>query len=46
VGTTRDLRDAIEAELAFDPLVDAANIAVRNINGDVALNGTVRSYPQ
>jgi osmotically-inducible protein OsmY len=46
VGTTRDLRDAIEAELAFDPLVDTTNIAVRNINGDVALNGTVRSYPQ
>jgi osmotically-inducible protein OsmY len=46
VGTTRDIRDAIEAELAFDPLVDPTDIMVRNINGDVALNGTVPSYPQ
>jgi osmotically-inducible protein OsmY len=46
VGTTKDIREAVEAELAFDPLVDAANITVRNINGDVALNGTVPSYPQ
>ena len=46
MGTTRDIRDAIEAELAFDPLVDATDIMVRNINGDVALNGTVPSYPQ
>jgi osmotically-inducible protein OsmY len=46
VGTTIDIREAIEAELAFDPLVDAANITVRNLNGDVALNGTVPSYPQ
>ena len=46
VGTTRDIRDAIEAELAFDPLVDATDIRVRDLNGDVALNGTVSSYPQ
>jgi len=46
VGTTRDIRDAIEAELAFDPLVEVTDIMVRNINGDVALNGTVPSYPQ
>jgi osmotically-inducible protein OsmY len=46
VGTTKDIRKAIEAELAFDPLVDAAGITVRNLNGDVALNGTVSSYPQ
>jgi osmotically-inducible protein OsmY len=46
VGTTKDIREAIEAELAFDPLVDAADITVRNLNGDVALNGTVPSYPQ
>ena len=46
MGTTRDIRDAIEAELAFDPLVDATDIMIRNINGDVALNGTVPSYPQ
>ena len=40
------MREAVEAELGFDPLVDPADIAVRNINGDVALNGTVPSYPQ
>jgi osmotically-inducible protein OsmY len=46
VGTTKDIREAIEAELAFDPLVDATDITVRNLNRDVALNGTVPSYPQ
>jgi osmotically-inducible protein OsmY len=46
MGTTKDIREAVEAELRFDPLVDDADIAVRNINGDVALNGTVPSYPQ
>ena len=45
MGTTKDIRDAVEAELAFDPLVDDADIHVVNINGDVALNGTVPSYP-
>src|SRR5215472_4298882 len=46
MGRTKDIREAVEAELDFDPLVDAADITVRNINGDVALNGTVPSYPQ
>jgi len=46
MGTTKDIREAVEAELTFDPLVDAADITVRNMNGDVALNGTVPSYPQ
>jgi osmotically-inducible protein OsmY len=46
VGNTKDIRAAVEAELRFDPLIDPADIAVRNINGDVALNGTVPSYPQ
>ena len=46
MGKTKDVREAVEAELNFDPLLDAANIAVRNMNGQVALNGTVPSYPQ
>ena len=46
MGKTQDIRQAVESELNFDPLVDAANIAVRNMNGEVALNGTVPSYPQ
>jgi osmotically-inducible protein OsmY len=46
MGNTKDIRQAVEDELAFDPLVDSANIKVMNMNGDVALNGTVPSYPQ
>jgi len=46
VGKTQDIREAVEAELTFDPLVDSADITVRNLNGDVALNGTVPNYPQ
>ena len=43
---TKDIREAVQAELKFDPLVDDGDIDVVNINGDVALNGTVPSYPQ
>ena len=46
MGTTKDIREAVEAELKFDPLVDDADIHVVNASGDVALNGTVSSYPQ
>ena len=46
MGKTKDIREAVEAELSYDPLIDSANIGVKNINGDVALNGTVPSYPQ
>jgi osmotically-inducible protein OsmY len=46
VSKTKDVRAAVEAELGFDPLVDAADITVRNIAGDVTLTGTVPSYPQ
>ena len=41
-----DVRAAVEAELGFDPLVDAADIKVMNVKGDVTLAGTVPSYPQ
>jgi len=43
---TKDTREAVQKELEFDPLVDAAGISVKNMNGNVALNGTVPSYPQ
>jgi hypothetical protein len=33
-------------ELDFDPLVDAADIIIKNMNGDAALNSSVPSYPQ
>ena len=46
MGKTTDIREAVEAELKFDPLVDDVDIHVMNMNGDVALNGTVPSYPQ
>jgi osmotically-inducible protein OsmY len=46
MSLTKDIRDAVEGELRYDPLVDDADISVKNINGDVALDGTVPSYPQ
>ena len=46
MSKTTDIRDAVEAELKFDPLVKDTDIHVVNMNGDVALNGTVPSYPQ
>ena len=46
MSQTKDIRTAVENELGYDPLVDASDISVKNINGDVALNGTVPSYPQ
>lgn len=46
VKTAKDIQESVQKELDFDPLVDAANISVKNLGGDVALNGTVPSYPQ
>jgi osmotically-inducible protein OsmY len=46
MSKTKDVRAAVEAELKFDPLVDDADVHVMNVNGDIALNGTVPSYPQ
>jgi osmotically-inducible protein OsmY len=46
MSKTTDIRAAVEAELKFDPLVDGTDVHVVNMNGDVALNGTVPSYPQ
>ena len=46
MSQTKDVREAVEDELSYDQLIDAANITVKNMNGDVALNGTVPSFPQ
>jgi osmotically-inducible protein OsmY len=46
MSQTKDIRDAVENELGYGPLVDDSDISVKNLNGDVALNGTVPSYPQ
>ena len=43
---SKDVRDAVRKELDYDPLVDASRITVKNMSGNVALNGTVPSYPQ
>jgi osmotically-inducible protein OsmY len=46
MGKSKDIREAVESELDFDPFVDASDISVKNLRGEVALNGTVSSYPQ
>jgi osmotically-inducible protein OsmY len=46
MGKTRDIRAAVEAELTVDPRVDATDIVAKNLRGEVALHGTVPSYPQ
>ena len=45
MGKTGDIRAAVEAELTLDPRVDARDVIVRNVEGEVALRGTVSSYP-
>ena len=46
MGDIEDVGDAVADELTFDPDVDASGITVRIVNGEVALVGTVPSYPQ
>jgi len=46
MGKTKDIRASVEDELVFDPLVDSSDIRVENVGGDVALHGSVPSYPQ
>jgi BON domain len=46
VRANKNIREQVRKELEFDPLVDPSGIRVKNINGDVALNGTVPSYRQ
>jgi osmotically-inducible protein OsmY len=46
MGKTKAIREAVEAELRFDPHVDATGIDVVNMNGDVTLTGVVPNYPQ
>jgi hypothetical protein len=44
VQAAKDIREGVRKELDFDPLVYGTDITVKNMNGDVALNGTVPSY--
>jgi osmotically-inducible protein OsmY len=46
MSETSVIRAAIEAELRLDPMVDATDITVNNVGGNVALNGTVPGYLQ
>jgi len=46
MGKNKDIREGVEAELNFDPLVDASDVTVEVLGGDVALNGVVGSYPE
>jgi osmotically-inducible protein OsmY len=46
MGKAKNVREAVEEELGRDRLLDAGGITVINVNGNVALNGTVPSYPQ
>jgi osmotically-inducible protein OsmY len=46
MGKLSDIRADVEAELSFDPLVEESGIRVQHAGGEVALNGTVPSYPQ
>lgn len=46
VQAGKDIREQVRKELEFDPLVDPSGITIKNMNGDVALNGAVPSYPQ
>jgi len=43
MGKAHDIGEAVESELSHDPLVDTADITVRNLDGNVALSGTVPS---
>ena len=46
VAKAGEIRNSVNAELAYDAGIDSTDITVRNMGGDVALNGTVPSYPQ
>jgi hypothetical protein len=46
MGESNDIRAAVIDDLTFDPDVDASDIRVAEMNGDVVLTGSVPSYPQ
>jgi len=46
MGKSSDIRAAVIDDLTFDPDVDASDIRVTEMNGDVVLTGSVPSYPQ
>ncbi len=43
MGKNKDVRDAVEDELNFVPLVNASDIDMKNLNGEVILSGPCRA---
>jgi hypothetical protein len=46
MGKSSDIRTAVIDDLTLDPDVDASDIRVAEMNGDVVPTGSVPSYPQ
>jgi osmotically-inducible protein OsmY len=46
MGTSSDICAAVIDDLTLDPDVDASDIRVAEMNGDVVLTASVPSYPQ
>ena len=46
MGKSNDIRAAVIDDLTFDPDVDASDIRVEEMDGEVVLTGSVPSYPQ
>jgi hypothetical protein len=46
MGKSSDIRTAVIDDLTLDPDVDASDIRVAEMNGDVVLAASVPSYPQ
>ncbi len=46
MGKSDDIRAAVIDDLTFDPDVDASDIRVEEMDGEVVLTGSVPSYPQ
>jgi osmotically-inducible protein OsmY len=46
VDRSSDIRQLVRNELEFDPLIDAVDISVSSIGGEVSLRGAVPTFPQ
>jgi osmotically-inducible protein OsmY len=46
MSKSNDIRAAVVDDLTFDPDVEASDIRVEEVDGDVVLTGCVPSYPQ
>jgi osmotically-inducible protein OsmY len=46
MGKSSDIRASVIDDLTFDPDVDASDIRVEEMDGEIVLTGSVQSYPQ